>query len=124
MKTFDLIAAINGEYIIARSGTSAKIECYYPYEKVLHVTLNGKITLIYNDQGICLTSINEDNDLFMAHKKKKLWIAILKDNDKNGECSIYPHAFNSCERLNLSIFLAGTYRKDECHIIEIEIDEE
>ena len=82
MKPFDLEAAKRGELIVCRDGTPAKFIAHVPQAHPTQrlVVLIGENILGYLESG-SWTGVNEDDtDLFMAPKKRTVWVNFYENN--------------------------------------------
>ena len=82
MKPFDLEAAKRGEPIVCRDGTPAKFIAHVPEAHPTQrlVVLIGENILGYLESG-SWTGVNEDDtDLFMAPKKRTVWVNFYPSN--------------------------------------------
>jgi hypothetical protein len=86
MKPFNLEAAKRGDPLITRGGETVKFICVEPdahEDTRLLVLRNGRVLPLYvngkYDEYDC------DSDVFMAVKKKTVWVNIYRD----GSCSCY-----------------------------------
>ena len=89
MKPFDLEAAKRGEPICDRAGNPVRFiahvhEATNPGKRVIVLTLNGAISLHYENGTYALSDCDSDcdYDLFMATKKVKRerWVNIYSEN--------------------------------------------
>jgi hypothetical protein len=87
LKPFDLEKALAGEPVVTRDGINVE-EIFY-FAKALHVrrklcSIFGGRYYFYEENGKYLQDQDYCLDLFMAPKKKKLYIAIkkIKDSDQ------------------------------------------
>jgi uncharacterized alpha/beta hydrolase family protein len=78
MKPFDLEAAQRGDKLITRAGEEAEFIAYVPkagkYYQVL--ALSGSMPKTYDTEGRFLQGSESTYDLFMAPKKRTIWLNI------------------------------------------------
>lgn len=124
MKPFDLIAAIKGDKVVTRKGLIVKI-CQIDLTINCHKYITGFLKK-ENDQVYMLTfsldgkcKLDSEYDLFMASKKKKLWIAVSIYPDDEGDYAVSSYAYENKEKLIDNQFLINKVK-----IIEIEIDDD
>ena len=76
MKPFSLEAAKRGEPIVCRDGTPAKFIAYVPEARPACrvVVLAGDFVVTEAVDGRRWTDVESDTDVFMAPKKRTIWI--------------------------------------------------
>jgi len=78
MKPFDLEAAQRGDKLITRAGEEAEFIAYVPkagkYYQVL--ALSGSMPKTYDTEGRFLEGAESTYDLFMAPKKRTIWVNV------------------------------------------------
>lgn len=120
MKKFDLERALAGDPVITRDGRKVLQLVYFSMaekeSKILALLEIGGSPASFFKDGKYIAGEEHDVDLFMAHKTKKLWIAISKEADEKNhrKCS---HAFSSIEECKRYGFREGH------HYVEVEIEE-
>lgn len=112
MKPFDLEAAKRGEPIVTRDGRVVKFVAYVPEAVFPHrlvVLVDGFIVRLY-ETGVTYTNCDSESDLFMAPKKRTVWV------------NLYPDSHNSHWRTEEAANIAaGTERiGGKAYPIEIE----
>lgn len=129
LKKFDLQKALAGAPCVTRDGHEAKVlfdlddsECVYPIVVVIRDD-NGKWSSEEYTRGgrwdidsVC------DNDLYMAPRKKKFYLAIEKKPLKSSSNAHYATAAYT----NKDGFSSGEFEdnKDRWHFIEVEVDDD
>ena len=81
MKPFDLEAAKRGEPIVCRDGTPVKFIAHVPeaYEQLRVVFLRGKQVQAVYESGKEFRDCEDRFDLFMAPKKRIVWVNLYPD---------------------------------------------
>lgn len=118
MKPFDLEAAKRGEPIVTRDGREAKFIAHVPEARPSYrtVVLIGGETFSLWDSGYYWESTrNSPNDIFMAPKKKTVWVNFVREN---GYISSYCHA--SEVEANISL---AYYKRISGKAYPVEIEE-
>jgi len=85
MKPFDLEAAKRGDPIVTREGTEAKLIAYVPelgeLHRVLYTVPNNDYALSCTEDGRHYTNSQSGYDLFMAPKKRTVWVNFYSATD-------------------------------------------
>lgn len=84
MKPFNLEAALRGEPVVTRGGHKAKIIGYVPeaqpaFRLVVFVEDNNRIPAVRTESGRVWDDEEMNGDLFMAAKKRTVWVNLYKD---------------------------------------------
>ena len=123
MKPFDLMAAIKGDKIVTKRGLIVKI-CQIELTINCHKYITGYLKK-ENDQVYMLTfsldgkcKLDSEYDLFMAPKKKKLWICVCTKPNDDGAYETSKFAYDMKDKL----YGLQLYNRDISNLIEIEID--
>ena len=83
MKPFNLEAAIAGEHLITRDGQTAKFIAYVPelHKSQRVITNVGGVIHSCDENGYYLSGgAPSTRDLFMAPKKRTVWVNLYPDN--------------------------------------------
>lgn len=130
MKPFDLERALAGDPVVTRGGKKVlelhyfkNIKLNYPLVAVVE---EQELLMAYTEKGIYVgykDNIESENDLFMAPKTKKLWIAVCKTkiNSSNEDFYDATCAFECRDKLEKILTKIGDQHKYQ--IIEIEVEE-
>jgi len=82
MKSFDLEAAKRGEPIVTRNGINATFIAHVPelgeLHRVLYTVPNNDYALSCTEDGRHYTNSQSGYDLFMAPKKRTLWVNLYQ----------------------------------------------
>lgn len=122
LKPFDLERAIAGYPVFTRDGRKV-IEIFFSKLKIkcnilAYIENDGGRFTAYNDCGIYDDGHESDNDLFMAPRAKKLWIAVKKEPFEDG---VYPTSWAAESKGH---FFNRDYCKTKYHHVEIEVEDE
>ena len=111
MKPFDLEAALAGAPLITRDGATVKFIAYVPEahegQRVVVLDSEGMIS-VHFENGNYYHAAAAGNDLFMAPKKRTVWVNFFK----YGECHYYG------DKDTADIYMSG--RLGDSYPVEIE----
>jgi len=93
MKSFDLEAAKRGEPIVTRNGINATFIAHVPelgeLHRVLYTVPNNDYALSCTEDGRHYTNSQSGYDLFMAPKKRTVWVNLYESDPTFGLAGYY-----------------------------------